>query len=265
MTGNALNRLWSIPFFLVPIVGIGLYVFAASRLGGLDWWLPESIGPRTEAIDYWFNLIHIIMGVVFAATGLILAIAIWRFERSRSETASLFHSNTKVEVLWTVIPAAVLIFISLAQLPTWNRNKIDHPEGGDDGLQRVFVRVESRQFGWRFIYPGDDGEFDTADDVFRENELFVPVNELLVLELVSKDVIHSFYVPGLRLKQDIVPGLAPRVWFEVSKAGSWDIVCAELCGWGHYKMRASLVALSQDDFEERLESLTLEQHYYEQP
>ena len=108
------------------------------------------------------------------------------------------------------------------------------------------------QFGWRFIYPGLDGVFDTRDDVISENLLVLPSHEEIVAELRSLDVIHSFAINKLRLKQDIVPGLSPRIWFMITQNGDWEINCMELCGWGHFRMSARLRTVSPKDFEDWL-------------
>ena len=93
----------------------------------------------------------------------------------------------------------------------------------------------------------------TADDNFYTvNDLHVPLNEEVVLQIESQDVLHSFFLPHLRVKQDVVPGMRQFVWFQANRAGVYDIVCAELCGWGHYKMRGQLTVESRRDFDEWL-------------
>ena len=107
----------------------------------------------------------------------------------------------------------------------------------------VFCEVWASQFDWRFRYPGADERFGTADDFETPYELVVPDDQKIVMNMRSRDVLHSFFVPKLRLKQDAVPGMTIPIWFEVDTAqlaeepsNSFDIICTELCGWGHYKM-----------------------------
>ncbi len=90
------------------------------------------------------------------------------------------------------------------------------------------------------------------DDILTVNELHVPVDEDIVLSIKSEDVLHSFFLPNLRVKQDVVPGLKQHTWFRADREGVYDIVCAELCGWGHYKMRGRLIVESHDKYEEWL-------------
>ena len=94
-----------------------------------------------------------------------------------------------------------------------------------------------------------DQEFGTPDDIHLVNDLHVPVDEEIVIALKSDDVLHSFFLPNVRLKQDVVPGMKQYVWFEATETGTFDIVCAELCGWGHYKMKGRLTVESRKDFE----------------
>ena len=113
---------------------------------------------------------------------------------------------------------------------------------------RVEVQVKAKQFNWEFTYAGPDGKFGTADDITSENELHVPINQVVRLTLTSADVIHSFFAPNLRLKQDVVPGRTIPAWFEATTIGSYPIACTELCGFGHYSMAGTLVVQSPQDY-----------------
>jgi cytochrome c oxidase subunit 2 len=116
------------------------------------------------------------------------------------------------------------------------------------------VEVVGRQFEWRLRYPGRDGTLGTPDDLFLVNDLHVPVDEDFLVQLKSMDVLHSFFLPNLRIKQDAVPGMKIPVWFKATETGQFDIVCAELCGWGHYKMKGRVTVESREDFDRWLES-----------
>ena len=109
--------------------------------------------------------------------------------------------------------------------------------------------VTGRQFEWRIRYAGFDNQIGTEDDVEVVNDLHVPINEEIVLKIQSEDVLHSFFLPNMRTKQDVVPGMQQYVWFRANKTGRYDIVCAELCGWGHYKMRGRLTVESRENFD----------------
>jgi cytochrome c oxidase subunit 2 len=117
----------------------------------------------------------------------------------------------------------------------------------------ISVRVTGKQFNWAITYPGPDGEFDTEDDLLLDNELHVPVDKVVRLELLSEDVLHSFFVPVLRLKQDVVPGRSIPAWFEATKVGRYEIACAELCGYGHYTMRGFLNVHTEEEYQQWVE------------
>ena len=236
-------------------MGVAIVLGAAFGVGLQNAWLPPSIGPRAEGVDYLFNMIHVILGVVFAGTGLSLAFILFRFGAGKREKASYRSGNLWLELVWTATPAAILVFLSLHQLPYWTANKQDHPmflvepgEEDDEDYIPPFARAVAYQYGWRFEYPGPDLRFDTPDDLISENLLVIPAGTEVVMDLVSEDVIHSFAINPLRLKQDIVPGLSPRIWFTVNEPGEWEVNCMELCGWGHYRMSARMRVLSGRDF-----------------
>ena len=121
------------------------------------------------------------------------------------------------------------------------------------------VEVVGRQFEWRLRYPGRDGTLGTPDDLFLVNDLHVPADEDFLVQLKSMDVLHSFFIPNLRIKQDAVPGMKIPVWFKATENGEYDIVCAELCGWGHYKMKGRVTVESRADFERWLEKMYAQQ------
>jgi cytochrome c oxidase subunit 2 len=112
------------------------------------------------------------------------------------------------------------------------------------------VEVQAQQWAWNFRYPGDDGVFNTGDDIVTLNELRMPNDKPLMLQMTSKDVIHSFSLPWIRRKQDVIPGAIRRIWFtpKPSETGDYEIVCAEMCGLNHYKMRGLLTLMSSEEY-----------------
>jgi cytochrome c oxidase subunit 2 len=156
-------------------------------------------------------------------------------------------------VVWTIIPAATLLFLAIYQMNAWADVKMRRPAIDPT------VEVMGRQFEWRLRYPGRDGTLGTADDLFLVNDLHLPVDEDVLIQLKSMDVLHSFFLPNLRIKQDAVPGMKIPVWFKAKETGSYDIVCAELCGWGHYKMKGRVTVVSRADFDAWLERKYAEQ------
>ena len=178
------------------------------------------------------------------------------------------HGSHTLEVVWSILPAATLLFIAIYQMNAWANHKMRRPilSKGADGLeytaddiyQAPLAEVSARQFEWRIRYPGTQGNknkgvIGTPDDIHVVNDLHVPVNEDVVLSIKSQDVLHSFFLPNLRLKQDVVPGMKQHVWFKATREGTFDIVCAELCGWGHYKMRGRITVESRAKFDKWLE------------
>ncbi len=146
-------------------------------------------------------------------------------------------------------PRAGLVFIAIFKMNAWADAKLRRPELANGQLKPPIAEVTGRQFEWRIRYAGEDGIIGTPDDVQTVNDLHLPVNEEIVLKITSADVLHSFFLPNLRLKQDVVPGMQQFVWFRANKTGTYDIVCAELCGWGHYKMRGRVRIESRADFD----------------
>ncbi len=246
-----MSRLWSILFLLVPILGVAVFVWAP----GAGYWLPRDISEHGYQIDDLFMFCLYLTGAVFVVTEVALFWFLWRYDGSKNrDPVKYSHGNHNLEVVWTILPAAVLLFISIYQMNAWADIKMRAPEHPD-----VLVEVTGRQFEWRIRYPGPDGEFDTRDDLYDVNELHVPAGADVMVYLKSRDVLHDFFLPNLRIKQDAVPGMKIPVWFTATETGHYDLVCAELCGWGHYKMKGRLVVESQADFEQFLANLKTEQ------
>jgi cytochrome c oxidase subunit II len=250
-----MHRFWAVLFSLVPVLGIGLYVLAVvgqGSIGGFSFaglWLPENANPYATTIDHLFDLVHVICGVVLGITTSVLAYVIWRYADHRGrggEAAQYVTHNALLEWIWTAIPAAILVFLGFYQLQVWADNKMNRPMTTVDGQPQAIppmALVVGKQFGWDVFYPGADGRLGTEDDERIENDLTVPVGQPIVLRVEAQDVLHSFAIPGLRVKQDVVPGMTQLVWFQVDRPGTYEILCMELCGWGHYKMRARMKAV----------------------
>lgn len=250
-----MGKFWAILFLLVPILGVGLFVVAADGTGWLmRHWFPEDVSEYGHRIDELFMVILWLTGAVFVATELCLVWFMLRYDRAKNtEPVKFTHGSHTLEVVWTVLPAATLLFIAIYQMNVWADTKVREPM-----VPGLTVEVTGRQFEWRLRYPGEDGKFDTPDDIYHVNDLHIPVGEDILVKLKSQDVLHSFFLPNLRVKQDAVPGMEIPVWFKAKKNGAYDIVCAELCGWGHYKMRGRLTVQSKPDFEKWLKELRVE-------
>ena len=260
--GNrAVGRFWSILFLMVPVIGVGLFVVPMADMWPMqNHWLPEDISEHGASIDDLYYFILYLTGLIFIATGLALFWFLWRYDAAKNPDPVKFaHGNHTLEVIWSIVPAAVLLFIAIHQMNAWAEAKLRRPleNSGPDGIvgtaddvyMKPLVEVTGRQFEWSLRYPGADGELGTRDDIHLVNELHVPVNEEVVMTIKSDDVLHSFFLPNLRVKQDVIPGMKQHVWFKAKKIGTYDIVCAELCGWGHYKMKGRLTVESRENFD----------------
>lgn len=113
----------------------------------------------------------------------------------------------------------------------------------------VKVQVLAQQWLWNIRYAGADGIFNTGDDIVTINDFRIPVNKKVMIEMTSKDVIHSFFLPNVRLKADAIPGRYSKLWFDTNTVGEYDIACAEICGTHHYLMKGKMTVLSQEDFD----------------
>jgi cytochrome c oxidase subunit 2 len=208
----------------------------------LDWWLPENVSTYGREIDWLFHLIYYITGVtailVFAT--MLAFLVMYRDRPGRK--ARYTHGNTTLEIVWTVVPALILVILTLLSVPAWSKIKMTMPETD------FVVQVNAKQFNWQVTYPGADGKFGTADDKMLLDEMHVPVNKVIRVLLKSQDVIHSFFVPQFRIKQDAVPGREIRVWFDATKPGKYEWPCAELCGFGHSGMRGWIYVHTPDEY-----------------
>jgi cytochrome c oxidase subunit 2 len=206
-------------------------------------WLPENVSTFGEEIDYLFYLIYYITGAVFILVTVLMVLFLVMYRHREGRAAIYSHGNTALEIIWTVVPAIILIVLAFSSVSTWSKVKSSAPPS-DFNLQ-----VTAKQFNWEILYPGPDGKFGTKDDFKIDNEMHVPVNKVVRIILKSTDVIHSFFLPNLRLKQDAVPGREILVWFEATKAGKYELPCAELCGFGHSGMLGWLFVDSPEDYQ----------------
>jgi len=208
----------------------------------LNWWLPENVSTYGAEIDWLFHLIYWITGITAILVFVTMAVFLVMYRDRPGRKARYTHGSTPLEIAWTIVPALILIVLTFLSVPAWSRIKMQLPPSN------LVVRVTAKQFNWEVTYPGPDGQFGTDDDLTLENELHVPINTVVVVTLQSRDVIHSFFLPNLRLKQDAVPGREIRAWFEATEPGRYELPCAELCGFGHSGMLGYLTVYSPEDY-----------------
>ncbi len=235
-------------FVLVPILGVYTFVKAP------EWrlWFPENVSSYGDEIDGLFHTITWMVGITFVGTEGVLVYLILRFSKKDASKANYTHGSHVLELIWTAIPALLLVFVAFSQMSVWSKIKINLPDG-EYTAENPFMEVYGSQFDWRVRYPDADKNFSGADVIESAFDIYVPVDTKIVFRLKSRDVLHSFFVPKFRLKQDAVPGMNIPVWFEAEETGTYDLICAELCGWGHYKMAGKVHVLAQDEFDAWLE------------
>jgi cytochrome c oxidase subunit II len=209
----------------------------------LDWWLPENVSTYGRDIDWLFHLIYYITGVTAILVFVTMLVFLVMYRDRPGRRARYTHGNATLEIVWTVVPALILVVLTFLSVPAWSKIKMTAPPPSDFVLQ-----VTAKQFNWQVTYPGADGKFGTADDKTLLDEMHVPVNKVVHVHLRSQDVIHSFFVPQFRMKQDAVPGREIVQWFEATKTGKYELPCAELCGFGHSGMRGWIYVHTPDEY-----------------
>jgi len=234
--------------------------------------LPINISKHGAQIDYMLGLIHWLMLVLFVGWGVFFIYTLIRFRKSKNPKANYKGVTSKfsqyIEVLVIVVESVLLVVFAI---PVWAEVMTEHPD--EDAA--VVINVVAQQFAWNFHYPGPDGVFgkrdinlideetnplgidrddpSAVDDITTLNQLFIPVDKPILLNLSSKDVIHSFSLNEMRVKQDVIPGMSIRVSFEATQTGSYEIACAQLCGIGHYRMRGFYTIQTEDEFSDWLQ------------
>lgn len=206
-------------------------------------WLPENISTYGMDIDFLLYFIYYITTAIFFIVAAFMAYFLIKYRYNPNRKAEYTHGNVKLEVIWTSATTIGVFILAFISAPVWEKIKFDIPEPD------VMIQVTGEQFNWKVLYPGPDKIFGTEDDLEMENEVNVPVNKVVHINLLSDDVIHSFFIPVMRLKQDAVPGREITVWFESTKTGKYEIPCAELCGFGHSGMLGHLYVHSPEEYE----------------
>jgi len=241
---------------------LGAVVFGSSALWGArnvalaapqpesGWGYPRDVSVEGYRIDWLLNVTSIFVGVLFVIMAVWMGIAI--VKHGRRNKALFDHGSAKKQIVKALGLSALIFAIvdgnlfvtSMIDLDEafWNFAKAEtHPEA-------VRVEINAHQWAWDARYAGSDNEFGTADDIVTLNDIRVPKGVPIVLALRSVDVIHSFYVPNLRQKVDVVPGTTTHLWFEAKETGEFEIACAQHCGVHHYKMRGVLTIYEPDRY-----------------
>ena len=229
--------------------------------------MPVEASSHAAEIDRMVVLVHWLMLVLFIGWGAYFIVTLFRFRQSASPRANYHgvksHFSSYIEVAVAVVEVVLLVFFAI---PAWATRVTNLPPESE----AVVVRVVGEQFAWNMQYPGADGKFGRTDiklvaadnplgldrsdpvakdDITTINQLNLPVNRPVIIHLSSKDVIHSFSLLQMRVKQDAIPGMNIPLWFTATETGDWEINCSQLCGLGHYRMRGFYSIKTQADYD----------------
>lgn len=230
--------------------------------------LPESASAHAHEIDMMIYLLHFLAFALFFGWGTYFIIALVKFNRWSHPKANYHgthsHASTAIEIGVAIIEAILLIGFSI---PFWAKHVNAMPNRSD----MIEVHVIAEQFAWNIHYPGKDGKFGTRDvkfidqqsnpigldnsdpaakdDIVTINQLHLPIGRPAYIRVSTKDVIHSFSLPVMRVKQDTIPGMSIPVWFTPTKTGNFEIACAQLCGLGHYRMKGFLTIHTEEEYD----------------
>ena len=233
----------------------------------------EFLGQPPNASEHGFQIDHILefshwfMGTLFLGWSAYFVYVLLRFRKGRHPIAD--HEGVRhgisTHLEFSVVLIEAVLFVGFA-VPLWAKRVNEFPETGD----AVLVHAIGQQFNWNFHLPGPDGQFGkrdidlvtnsnplgldpndpaSKDDLVVLGELHIPLNRPVIVEISSKDVIHNFCLPHMRIAQDAIPGSVIPMWFKPIKAGTYEIVCGQLCGLGHSGMKGTLVVDAPEDYQ----------------
>lgn len=243
----------------VVLVGISSVLFMKD-------WMPPLKSDRI-AIDHAITITLVVTGLVFIVTNLLLAWFGYKYQDHPGARAAYWHDNPRLEWTWTLVTAGILAVFLFNALGLWAQVNSRPP------ADAMLIEVTGQQFAWNVRYPGKDGLLGrtnhiiasqenpiglvkedpaSADDVLLLNQLYLPQDKPIRVQVRSMDVIHSFFLPNFRVKQDAMPGMTIETWFTPTESGDFEIACAEHCGLGHYRMRGQVHVVPADQFDQAL-------------
>ncbi|HUB09579.1 MAG TPA: cytochrome C oxidase subunit II [Myxococcales bacterium] len=244
-----MKRLHAVWTFALAL-GLSATAFA-TPLANPGWGLPQDASVDGYRVDW---LIHSTMFfVVLLFVIMVIWMAIACTAHGRKHEAKYEHGDGRKQITMALSISALIFFVVDGNLfyhamtdigeRFWNFSYAEAQPGA------VRIEINAHQWAWQARYAGPDGKFNTQDDVVTLNDVRVPLGAPAIFELASTDVIHSFYLPNFRTKQDAMPGMINKLWFEPKETGEFDIGCAQHCGINHYKMKALLTVLPRADYE----------------
>jgi cytochrome c oxidase subunit 2 len=231
-----------LPIVKMLLVTLALTVAMSAVMLSVNWDGQEA-STAAPKIDNLLNVMIVLSSFVFSLVLVMLFYALWKFKAKPGDESDgePIHGNTRLEIAWTLIPTIIVLFSGGY---SWKvLNDIEHKK--PDALT---VDVFSQQYAWSFAYPG-------KGYVWKEGEFHVPVNRQIQFKMHAQDVIHSFWVPEWRIKKDNVPGITTIAIVTPDKVGTYQLICTELCGFGHATMRAKVVVEPPAKFKKWVEGL----------
>lgn len=247
-------------WYLKVISMIAVVLVSLTDLAHAGIWylpLPEDISLNGWRIDRVIKYLDLVITIAFGLVLAALIYFIFRYRARAGHTAVYDRGDKPVNILITACLGLLVFFSIDAVIEKMSFHDLkevfwNFPKGKDV----LKVEIMPQQFAWNIRYAGDDGEFATADDIVAPlNHLRVPLDTAVVVQMTPYDVVHSFYIANLRIKQDAVPGTITTFWFQATKQGVYEIACSALCGMGHTNMRGFLTVESKEGFEQWLNSL----------
>jgi cytochrome c oxidase subunit 2 len=212
--------------------------------------LPTGISTFSKDIDDLILTISVFSIIAFVISQAALIGFSLSFRRKKGAKAGYIKGTGWGQMKWVLIPVILVALADFAidfQTHTvWEKIMGRQPQSGER------ISITGSQFLWRFAYAGPDGKFGTEDDKVSINELRIPVDKTIIFSLEATDVVHSFFIPATRFKQDAIPGRKITRWFSISQKGTYDIMCTELCGVGHSAMYAKLIVQDEESYVEWL-------------
>ena len=246
---DALRRL-SATLISISLMALTAPAFAAVQPGS-GYGFPRDVSVDGWRIDWLINVTSIFVVALFAVMCLWMAWMV--FFHGKNHEAEYDHGSAKHSIVQALTISAVIFLVVDGNLfynsmvdtteAFWNFDKAE----ADPGAARI--EVNARQWAWQFRYAGNDKKFNTRDDVTTLNEMPVPVDAAVILQIGAVDVLHSIYLPNVRQKIDAVPGTISKLWFQAKETGDFDIACAQHCGTHHYKMKGMMRILPRAEYD----------------
>jgi cytochrome c oxidase subunit 2 len=261
---------------LALLAAIGALLLTAGGASA-DLLTPESGGsPNADRIDTLYKLVLAVAAVVFVGVEGALFYSLFKFRARKGAVAAQIRGNTRLEVGWTIGAALILVILAVVTFVKLDGIR-NPPNSGPNGLnlasgvltassnkqlppngKSLNICVNGQQYIWRYTYPGASGDCSTTplNSPYTYEEMVVPTDTTVTLDIRAQDVAHSWWIPKLGGKFDAIPGYTNHTWFKISRPGVYRGQCAELCGRNHANMIAQVRAITPQQYEAYIQQLT---------